>query len=85
METTRKAIAYVKDNVRKYEVLDAFYRAYDTHTSLADVNPRLANDIYDLMEEYGQDNDLPKGYWLEEYDGEEDVFFELVDIFSENL
>lgn len=34
----------------------------------------IANKLYDLMEEYGEDNNLPEGWWLVEGDTEE-VYF----------
>ena len=32
--------------------------------------------ISDLMDEYGADNDLPEGWWLDEGD-EDDIFMQL--------
>ena len=37
---------------------------------------KICDEIYDLMEEYSDDNDLPEGWWLEETD-EEEIFWEL--------
>lgn len=34
------------------------------------VNHELSDAIYDLMEEYGADNGLPEGWWLDEHDEE---------------
>lgn len=36
----------------------------------------ITNDIYDLMEEYSDENGLPEGWWQEETD-EEQIFWEL--------
>ena len=29
------------------------------------LDPVFTDLIYDLLEEYGEDNDLPEGWWLE--------------------
>ena len=36
----------------------------------------ISDSICDLMEEFGEDNDLPEGWWPNEGD-EEDVFFQM--------
>ena len=38
--------------------------------------PSIADEINDLMEEYGQDNDLPEGWWFDLADTDE-VFINL--------
>ena len=35
------------------------------------INHALCDQIYDLMEEYGEEHDLPEGWWLDEADEEE--------------
>lgn len=82
MTHLEQAVAYVKDNVRELHVLDVFNQMYDQHSSLQAVDPALSDEIYDLMEEYGEDNDLPENWWLNEVDGEEDIFFAVVDLFN---
>lgn len=82
MTHLEQAVAYVKDNVDKYHVIATFNRAFREHSSLQAVDPALSYEIYDLMEEYGEDNDLPENWWLNEVDGEEDIFFAVVDLFN---
>ena len=47
---------------------------YRCDISFADSS--IADEISDLMEEYGQDNDLQEGWWLE-YGDTDDIFFAL--------
>ena len=39
-------------------------------------NHQLCNQIMDLLEEYGSDNDYPEGWWMN-YMDEEEVLFKL--------
>lgn len=82
MTHLEQAIDYIKDNVRELHVLDVFNQMYDQHSSLRAVDPRLGDEIYDLMEEYGEDNDLPENWWLNEVEDEEEIFFAVVDLFG---
>lgn len=82
MTHLEQAIAYVKDNVRELHVLDVFNQMYDQHSSLNAIAPDLSDRIYDLMEEYGEDNDLPENWWLNEAEDEEEIFFAVVDLFG---
>lgn len=36
----------------------------------------IETEIYDLLEEYGEDNDLPEGWWME-YGDIDDIFLKL--------
>jgi hypothetical protein len=66
------AISYVAKNVDKVEVNFTFHNMLLLREPLFRVNPNLGDKIYDLMEEYGQENDLSEGWWLSECD-EEDI------------
>ena len=61
MNEFQKAIHYVKEQLDQHDIS---LIAEDDGT------------IYDLMEEYGADNDLPEGWWLN-YGDESDVLAEL--------
>lgn len=77
-----KAIAFVANEVDK-DVIEATYALMTLRrVPMFSVNNQLSDKIYDLMEEYGQDNDLPEGWWLYEYD-EEDIFLRVLDLFNE--
>lgn len=72
-----KAIAYVKENLPDYEraIINASIdKAYAMH--LAPSNCVNVDPIIDLLEEYGQDNDLPESYWEEDGDID-DILFQL--------
>lgn len=81
MTHLEQAVDYVKDNVRESHVLDVFNQVNDQQSSLQDVDPQLEDEIYDLMEEYGEDNDLPENWWLNEAEDEEEIFFAVVTLF----
>lgn len=70
MNDIEKAIEYVRDNVDLEDVLTAKLNMEFLREPLYRVNNTLCDEIYDLMEEYGSDNELPEGWWLEEHDEE---------------
>ena len=72
-EDYRKGIAYVMENLDEDDkaIIHAeCNKAYKQHLvpseNVVDDSP-----IIDLLEEYGQDNDLPEGWYLDEYDASE--------------
>ena len=73
----KKAIAYVKENLEDYEITELnvqIGRAYAMH-----VTPDVCcnyDKVIDLLEEYGEDNELGEGWW-EEYGDINDILFEL--------
>lgn len=73
----KKAITYVKMNLEDYEIAEIkakIDRAYAMH-----LMPDACCDydrVIDLLEEYGDDNELPEGWW-EEYGDINDILFEL--------
>lgn len=73
-----KAIQYVRDNHRlsdaKEQVALERINTYRCDINFADST--ITEEIHDLMEEYGEDNDLPEGWWYEQ-GNEDDVFFSL--------
>lgn len=72
MTTLEQAIAYVRDNINKEDVDYTIGRIYRHHGSLSSDDPlHLSDQIYDLMEEFSDDNDLPEGWWLAETDEDE--------------
>lgn len=72
MNDIEKAIEYVRKNVNLHDVLNTKINMEIKREPLYRVNASLCDKIYDLMEEYGQNNDLPEGWWLNRYE-EEDV------------
>lgn len=71
-----RAIIYVRQKVNMDEVALVRTQMMERREPLFRVNHELSDAIYDLMEEYGADNGLPEGWWLDEHD-EETVFYEL--------
>lgn len=72
----RKAIIHVRLNVDMEDVERAMTIIERQRCPLYQADPSLDNQIYDLMEEYGQDNDLPECWWMSEID-EDTILFEL--------
>lgn len=72
METhIEKAVGYVRNEVDITEVNNAVCKALEMRMPVSVYAPLLTDDISDLLEEYGQDNDLPEGWWCEECDIDE--------------
>ena len=61
-----KAIEFIKDNIDKNRIARVKAKLESQNMELADVDEELDEIIYDLMEEYGADNDLAEGWWLDE-------------------
>lgn len=78
MDHIKKAIQYVKDNRRWSDAEEqvALERIGNYRCGVDFAYPSIADEINDLMEEYGQDNDLPEGWWLEDTDIDE-IFMQL--------
>lgn len=72
----KDAIIYVRANVDMNDVGRALYIIDRQRCPLGQADPELDCQIHDLMEEYGEDNDLPEGWWLSELD-EDEILFEL--------
>lgn len=70
----KDAIIYVRNNVDMYDVERARSIIDRQRYPLYQANPELDSQIYDLMEEYGQDYDLPEGWWMSEIDEDEILF-----------
>ena len=71
MKKIDKAIKYVRDNVDIDAVHRAIVEAMEMRCPVEVHAPALVDDITDLLEEYGQDNDLPEMWWGEYHDLDE--------------
>ena len=60
-----KALDYVRNEIDIAEVNNDVCKAMEVRMPLSLYAPALADDIADLLEEYGEDNGLPEGWWLE--------------------
>ena len=70
------AIEYVRKNIDMDDVNYIRGRVWKNHSCVRAEDPGILTRIYDLMEEYGADNELPENWWLEEMD-EEEIFEQL--------
>lgn len=70
-------------DIDKAEIDIAIDKAWYNHTSFAIEGDEILNKFVDLLEEYGQDKDLPEGWWLE-YGDEEDWLFTMLDKNKQN-
>ena len=69
-----KALDYVRKNIDIDYLKGCITPAMQMRMPIGYVAPMLVDDIYDLLEEYGQDNDLPEGWWMSEIDVDEILF-----------
>ena len=60
----KDAIVYVADNLSESD-FDAIKICKHFTLPLHVTNYRLYEEIYNLMEEYGEENDLPENWWLD--------------------
>lgn len=60
-----KALDYVRNNVDVLYINRCFVRAMEMRCPFSTSFPTSTDEITDLLEEYGQDNDLPEGWWCE--------------------
>lgn len=70
------ALAYVKQALDAELIEEAKTKLGNSNMELIDVNEELADEIHDLMEEYGAMNNLSEGWW--EFEGTtEDILWRL--------
>lgn len=77
-KTFEDAIKYVKKNHKWSDALEqvALERINHYRCGIMSAVAEIAEEIRDLMEEYGEDHDLPEGWWLE-YGDEGEVFLNM--------
>lgn len=72
METhIEKAIESIRARIDEQEFGYMVCSAMRERASFSSMYPREADEIVDALEEYGQDNELPEGWWCEECDIDE--------------
>ncbi len=78
MTDLERAIQYVRENKTWSEAEDRV--ALDDidymGCGIDQANPKICDEIRDLMKEWSEDNDMPEGWWYEEAN-EDDIFFSL--------
>lgn len=68
MKHIKKAVQYVRDNMDEDDmaILKAeMTKCYNMHL-IPSENAVDCSSVIDLLEEYGEDNDLPEGWWESE-------------------
>lgn len=65
MEHLEKALEYIRNNVDMDYINFCICEAMEMRCAFSLAYPLLADDISDLLEEYGEDNDLPECWWCE--------------------
>ena len=60
-----KALDYVRENIDEWELHSMIVNCAIQRAPFSHLYPKDADDIAEALEEYGQDNDLPEGWWLE--------------------
>lgn len=61
----KRALKYVREHVDMDYINHCIVKAMEMRCAFSLAYPIEADDIADLLEEYGQDNDLPEGWWCE--------------------
>lgn len=65
MKELEKALDYVRKHINMSYINNCIVRAMEMSCPFSTSFPTSTDEIIDLLEEYGQDNDLPEGWWCE--------------------
>lgn len=60
-----KVLKYVRKHIDMEDFNYKRCKAMEMRCAFSHAYPILADDITDLLEEYGEDNDFPEGWWCE--------------------
>lgn len=60
-----KALNYVRKNIDCDYLAWLSNKANAMRCPISLVDPLFADTVYDLLEEFGEDNELPENYWME--------------------
>jgi hypothetical protein len=71
MTHIEKAIKYIRENVDMEHVGYMIVQSKLQRMPVSLMYASFTDDVQDLLEEYGQDNDLPEGWWANECDIDE--------------
>lgn len=74
----KKAIQYVKENHEWSEACEQYaWEIIDKcRCPISQASDEITYEIQRLMDEYGEDHDLPEGWW-QEYADEDEIFMEI--------
>ena len=78
-------IEFIHDNksFKNYEIQDALGKMEEDRIPLYHASSNINDNIYELIHEYAEDNDLSEE-WEEQFDSEE-IFFKFVDIYADEI
>ena len=79
MNDFEKAALYALSQLDDADIRHAIYHMERDRLPLSQVDYSMSESISDSMEEYGADNELPEGWWLD-YGDESDVFTTALDL-----
>lgn len=60
-----KALSYVRKNIDEDYLAFVSSKASAMRCPISLLDPLFADTVYDLLEEFGADNELPENYWME--------------------
>jgi hypothetical protein len=60
-----RAIDFIRENIDEHELMHKLLDAKMMGCSFSNAYPADADDLQDILEEFGADNDLPEGWWCE--------------------
>ena len=63
-----EVLKFIKERIDKVQLEEAVDAMYYRREPLEYVDVNLYNEIHDLLEEYGSENDLAEGWWNYEYE-----------------
>lgn len=73
MEVMKEAIEYIKSQIDLDELAHSYSKSLYRKVPLHLTDSDLCNQIYDLLEEYGEDNELPENWWMDKTDDIEEI------------
>ncbi len=68
----KEALDYIRQNLEQYEIDYCWHNIGRRLPIPTDIMLKIS----DLLDEYGEDNDLPEGWWMN-YGSIEDIFMEI--------
>lgn len=66
-----EVLKFIRERIDEVQLEEAVDAMYYRREPLEYVDVNLYNEIYDLLEEYGDENDLKECWWANEYEIEE--------------
>lgn len=74
------ALKFILDEINIKTLRDEWCAAAEQHRPICS---ELTNQVYDLLEEYGQDNDLPENWWLDEMGDVDEAIGMCIDLYDD--